>query len=455
MAYKVFLSSTSKDLAAFRGAVHRAIDALDGFELIHMETFGARDTDARGIDEQKLREADLLVGLMGHCYGSSPPDDPTSYTEQEYDFALLRDLPRLMFVAPDDFPVPQHLIESDDKRARQKAFRARVMVDRVVASFASPEQLATGVNTALANWRVDRITAELVAAKAEAAGHKAGIAKRKKEAVKYKARAAELDRALQEGQEDRKALRAAVQALADKAQEPEAPPKVEQALALLPEGRTAEAQAVFAEIMERRRVEGTAALQEAAAAARHLGALAYLDSTQKAIEAYQTATELDPDHTWSWIYLGRLYRRAGNLADAEQALQKAREAAERSEDERDVMVSDMSLGDVRVARGDLAGAVAAYEAGLASAKERVAQGPSDTGWQRDLSFSFIKIGDVQSARDNLDAALKAYRDGLAIAQKLAAKDPSNSGWQRDLSVSFTKIGDVQSARGNLDAALKT
>ena len=90
MAYRVFLSSTSKDLAAYRKAVHRAIDALDGFEPIRMESFGAGDTDATGIDEQKLREADLLVGLMGHCYGSSPPDDPTSYTEQEYDFAVGR-----------------------------------------------------------------------------------------------------------------------------------------------------------------------------------------------------------------------------------------------------------------------------------------------------------------------------------------------------------------------------
>ena len=130
MVYRVFLSSTSKDLAAHREAVHRAIDGLDGFDPIRMETFGARDTDARGIDEQKLCEADLLVGLMGHCYGSSPPDNPTSFTEQEYDFAVHREMPRLMFVASDDFPVPNHLIEPDDKRARQKAFRVRVMVDR-------------------------------------------------------------------------------------------------------------------------------------------------------------------------------------------------------------------------------------------------------------------------------------------------------------------------------------
>ena len=293
-------------------------------------------------------------------------------------------------------------------------------------------------------------------------------------------------------------MRAAVQALAEKAREPDAPPNVEQALALLPEGRTTEAEAIFAEIMERKQVEGTAALQEAAAAARHLGALAFLDSTKKAIEAYETATRLDPDDTWSWIFLGRLYQRAGNLAAAEQAFQEAREAAERAGDERDMMVADHETrDDERGARGDLSRVHwQAYEADTANGREaRAAQDPSNTGWQRDLSVSFTrsatcrargaiwrrrcrptrtaspsprswprrtrataewqrdlsvsfnKIGDVQSARGNLDAALKAYQDGLAIAEKLAAQDPSNTGWQRDLSVSFNNIGDVQSARG--------
>ena len=242
-------------------------------------------------------------------------------------------------------------------------------------------------------------------------------------------------------------------ALAGKAHEPEPPAGVERALDLLRAGQTGEAQAIFAELVERKeeegthkRAEGAVALKEAAAAARHLGALAFLDSTQKAIEAYATATRLDPDDTWSWIFLGRLYQRAGKLTAAEQAFQKAREVAQRAGNERDVMVADNSLGDVRVAKGDLAEAMAAYEAGLATAKKLAARDPSNTGWQRDLSVSFNKIGDVQSARGNLDGALKAYGDGLAIAEKLAAQDPSNSQWQRDLSVSFNKIGDVQRAR---------
>jgi protein O-GlcNAc transferase len=208
--------------------------------------------------------------------------------------------------------------------------------------------------------------------------------------VAAKARATELERALQEGQKEREALRAAVQALSAEAKEPDVPAEVQQAVALLPEGRTAEAKAIFAEIVtrketegQRKRAEGAADLREAAEAARHLGALAYLDNAPRAMEAYATATRLDPDHAWSWIFLGRLYQRAGNLAAAEQGFQKAREAAERAENERDVMIADSSLGGLRVVRGDLAGAVAAYEACLATTQRRAAQDPSNAGWQRD------------------------------------------------------------------------
>jgi tetratricopeptide (TPR) repeat protein len=255
---------------------------------------------------------------------------------------------------------------------------------------------------------VDAILEQLLAAKEAAATHEA--------------RAAELERALTEGQEERKALRAAVAALADKAEEADAPPKFDQALAALAEGQTEQAEQIFAEIVARKAAEGAAANREAAEAARHLGALAYLDDTRKAIEAYQTATRLDPDDTWSWILLGRLYQRAGNLASAEQAFQKARDVAERSGNGRDDMAADHGLGDVRVARGDLSGAAAAYEAGLAAAKQRAAQDPSNTEWRRDLSVTFDRIGDVQRARGNLEAALQAYQDGLAIREQLAAQD---------------------------------
>ena len=406
MVYKVFLSSTSKDLAAHRQAVERAISGLEGFAPIAMENFGARDATASEIDEAKVHACDVFIGLVGHCYGSSPKDDPTSYTEQEFDLASALSRPRLMLVASDEFRLPASLREPEEKHRRQVAFRARVLEGRVVAMFDDPAGLAGLVIQALHNWRaereqVDQITADLVAATEAAAQHEA--------------RAAELERALAEGQKEREALRASVQALAEKAREPDAPPKVEQALALLPEGRTAEAEAIFAEIVERKQAEGTAALQEAAAAARHLGALAYLDSTQKALEAYATATRLDPHDTWSWVLLGRLFRRAGNLDAAGQAFQKAREAAERAGGERDVSVALDGLGDVRVAQGDRAGALQAYEQSRAIRDKLAARDPANAEWQRDLIVSNVKLAEVA---EEASKAKRHYRAALDVAVAL-------------------------------------
>jgi hypothetical protein len=83
----------------------------------------------------------------------------------------------------------------------------------------------------------------------------------------------------------------------------------------------------------------------------------------------------------------------------------------------------------------------------------------DTGWQRDLSVSHNKVGDVRVAPGDLAGALGAYQAGLAIAERLAARDAGNGGWQRDLLVPRSKIGDalprlgaVAGARRSADAA---
>jgi tetratricopeptide (TPR) repeat protein len=420
MVYRVFLSSTSQDLVTHREEVLAAIVRLDGFDPIAMENFGARADAGVKFDDRKMRESHVVVGLLGLCYGSHPRAGPPSFTEREYESALAAGIDRLMLVSPDDFLVPGHLIEADAKRRYQQAFRLRVKGDLIVdgaAAFASPAALARAVVSALANWRagrekVDEITAELVAAKEAAAGHEA--------------RAAELERTLAEGQKEREALRAAVQALARQANEPDAPPKFEQALGLLREGKSAEAEAIFADLIAHKEAEGTAALREAAEAARHLGALASLGGTQKAIAAYMTATRLDPEHSWSWIFLGRLSQQAGNLAAAEQAFLHAQEAAKAAGNERDVMVVHNELGDVQTLRGESATALTSYEAGLVIARKLATQDPGNAGWQRDLSVSLEKIGEVQSAQGDLGAALKAYQDSLAIGEKLAAQDPGNA-----------------------------
>ena len=252
-----------------------------------------------------------------------------------------------------------------------------------------------------------------------------------------------------------RAFRNAVLAIVRERGSPHAPRDIDRAIELLRQGETGAAETVLAEVLDRRLQVRARASEEAAEAARHLGAIAYVNDTAKAIEAYRTATELDPDHSRSWIFLGHLYLLGGTLTAAEKAFNQARAVAEQTGDERDVMVADGSLGTVRVARGDFVGALAAYEAALIATQALAETDPNNAEWQRDLSVSHEAIGDVLVAKGDHAGALQAYEQARAIAKRLAAYDPDKALWQRDLSVRLHKIGDLQVAQGDHADALQT
>ena len=130
-----FLSSTARDLAKYREAAYKVIEGLDDWHCVRMEDFGARDAMPNEFCRRKVTECDVFVDIVGHCYGSIPKGSDKSYTEQEYDAAVATEKPRLMFLAPGDFPLPTHLIEPDEKWAKQRAFRDRVYAKRIRDTF--------------------------------------------------------------------------------------------------------------------------------------------------------------------------------------------------------------------------------------------------------------------------------------------------------------------------------
>ncbi len=177
---------------------------------------------------------------------------------------------------------------------------------------------------------------------------------------------------------------------------------------------------------------------------------------QAAKSTLEQIVHLTPDDLWAWIDLGDLWRTTGSLESAARAYQSAEAAARHAGDERDLMVSQSKVGDVRVAQGDLPGALEAYQAGLAIGEALARRDPANTEWQRDLSVSHDRIGDVLVAQGDRGGALKAYQAGLAIREALARRDPANTEWQRDLIVSCVKISenDPTHARARLSQALE-
>ncbi len=94
--------------------------------------------------------------------------------------------------------------------------------------------------------------------------------------------------------------------------------ELDAAYAALAQGKTALAKNLFARTAEK--AEQSA--QRGAAALRNLGALAYLDSTQEALQAYRRAVQLDPDNADGWNRLGHLLSRIGALDEAIDAYRK-------------------------------------------------------------------------------------------------------------------------------------
>ena len=107
---------------------------------------------------------------------------------------------------------------------------------------------------------------------------------------------------------------------------------------------------------------------------------------------------------------------------------------------------------MKLQQGDTAGALAAYEQGLAISEKLAAADPRDGQGQRDLAYSYGKLGDVKLLQGDTAGALAACEQGLAIREKLAAADPRDAQGQRDLSISYDDLGDVKLQEGDTAGA---
>lgn len=158
--WKVFVSSTGFGLGDFRDAARDVIKGFryDGrryFEPVVMEEFGAVDGPAREVCADRVRDCDLLVGIVGIRYGDHPPDDQTSFTEIEFQTAVEHGLPRLMYLLDEQkaSALESASPQGDDRADRQRQFRRRVAVDRVSdITVGSVEVFKKALRSALKYW---------------------------------------------------------------------------------------------------------------------------------------------------------------------------------------------------------------------------------------------------------------------------------------------------------------
>lgn len=138
----VMISSTARDLSAYRAQVMDACLRLDMFPRM-IEHLPALPTDASRASLDLVDEADVYIGIFAHRYGYVPEGYDISITEMEYERAVERDIPRLIFLMHDDVAVLPKEFEIGEAAEKLAKLKERLRDERVVASFTTPEDLRT------------------------------------------------------------------------------------------------------------------------------------------------------------------------------------------------------------------------------------------------------------------------------------------------------------------------
>ncbi len=259
------------------------------------------------------------------------------------------------------------------------------------------------------------------------------------EARRHGAAASELEGAAQrEGglQEQVRQLSAAVEALSAERNDPDAPPGIDEALSLLRDGDTVAAEAVFEEVKARRKAEGEGALKEAAAAARHIGALAYLHDTDKALDAYREAVDLDLDDPDGWNQLGHLLNRTGDLIGATEAYNRVLSLGNRTADRSLIVAATGNLGNLYATQGNLDDAEEMYRKALEFSE---ALGRKDF-----MAIQYGNLGVLYKTRGMLDRTEEMYRKSMELNEALGRKE--------GLAGNYGNFGNLYQTQGELDRA---
>jgi hypothetical protein len=128
---QVFVSHTS-DMARFppgRSFVQAVLDAVNRAELaaVDMGYFAAREGHPADYCQQRVRDCEIYLAVVGFRYGSLVPGESVSYTELEFIEATVAVKPRLVFLLDEAADLPAHLVDTDraGRRCRSSGRSAR------------------------------------------------------------------------------------------------------------------------------------------------------------------------------------------------------------------------------------------------------------------------------------------------------------------------------------------
>jgi hypothetical protein len=153
MAYKAFISSTFEDLKNHRREV---IDSLRkaGFFVDPMEEWTAASTEPKKFSQERIKDCDLCILLVGFRRGHIPLGGELSITQLEYQAAVTSKIEVLVFMLKECTPWPLKFDELEkDPGVRQ--WRSELM-ERSGVGFFGLEPSSIEIAPALTRWIAEK-----------------------------------------------------------------------------------------------------------------------------------------------------------------------------------------------------------------------------------------------------------------------------------------------------------
>lgn len=145
--YQVFVSSTYEDLRDERQEVMQALLELDCIPA-GMELFPAANEDQWTLIKKVIDDCDYYIVVVGGRYGSIGPDG-LSYTQMEYEYAVLQNKPVIGFLHKDPSVIPAKKTEkSPEGQVKLAEFRNRVQ-QKMCKFWSNPADLGSVVSRSL------------------------------------------------------------------------------------------------------------------------------------------------------------------------------------------------------------------------------------------------------------------------------------------------------------------
>lgn len=149
--YQVFISSTYQDLIEERKKIYECLLAINCIPA-GMEAFSAADDEQFNVIKRVIDLCDYYILIIKRRYGTINSQTNKSYTEMEFEYAIQKGIPVLVFSLDESIDVPANECESDPTKIKLlESFRSKALNNRTAKIWRTTDELISNVVIATSN----------------------------------------------------------------------------------------------------------------------------------------------------------------------------------------------------------------------------------------------------------------------------------------------------------------